>query len=196
MTSTTIVSIQPIEAAHVLHHYELGDGLEPGTFTFKLIDAMRAADCENLRRLAVAFPGYAEAVRMLQYPTTGYAQAIATLRTIARKLRAGRLDRAPHPVRQPEEMSQVRVVVSIGAEPGELFAPDAFGGNLGKSLPLHWGDIEVRATLVNALVSDEGRRASLTLTLDPPGELGLSADLESPGRDRLLHGDWTDEVCS
>lgn len=95
MTSTVAVPIRPIEAAHVLHHYDLEDGLEPGVFIFKLITAMRAADHENLIRLAVAFPGYAEAVRMLQFPVTRLpgeaidARVITVLRTIARKLRAG-----------------------------------------------------------------------------------------------------------
>lgn len=55
--------ISPTHAAHVLIVLDAsGPGPEPGGFVTALIETLTKADSENLKRAALAWPGYAMAV--------------------------------------------------------------------------------------------------------------------------------------
>ena len=72
------MDITTAEANHVLHLFGEG-GYAAGHFTQKLMELMCFADNVNLERLALAFPGYAAAVRLAKYDMGG----IARLKVIA-----------------------------------------------------------------------------------------------------------------
>lgn len=57
------VEIPPDVAAHVLYPYA-GIGYRAGSFTSALIEALALADPENMARLRLSFPEYAEAVHL------------------------------------------------------------------------------------------------------------------------------------
>jgi len=65
-------------AHHVLHHFGY-DGVQAGSFTTHLLDAIIAADSANLARLANSFPEEVAAVRLAKFSRTGIEslQAIA-----------------------------------------------------------------------------------------------------------------------
>lgn len=57
------IEITPTEAAHVVWHFA-PPGTEPGPFTKLLLLLLDMAGYENRRRLALAYPGYSEAVHI------------------------------------------------------------------------------------------------------------------------------------
>lgn len=77
-TVTAGTFIDRATASHVLWAFGAG-GMEPGSFTRSLIDAICKADPPNRTRLALGFPGHVAAVDLAQTSATG----IDTLRTIA-----------------------------------------------------------------------------------------------------------------
>ncbi|MFC4062795.1 hypothetical protein ACFOWE_31275 [Planomonospora corallina] len=58
------VEITQAVAAHVLWHYGLPGGMEPGSFTKPFIAAIVAADRENTARLARVYPAHVLAVQL------------------------------------------------------------------------------------------------------------------------------------
>ena len=67
-------------------------------------------------------------------------------------------------------MTRFEIVQYAGEH--ETFAPQAFDGSIGKTVPLN---VEGRgageATLVSAVVADDGKSATLTFELDGPEDL-------------------------
>ncbi|MEU4511750.1 hypothetical protein AB0G05_19840 [Nonomuraea wenchangensis] len=81
--------ITPKAADHVLWHARGFDaatltGKEPGSFTKKLIDAIKAADPGNRHKLALGFPDYVAALNLLDLPLHQYEENLARLAVIAR----------------------------------------------------------------------------------------------------------------
>ncbi|MEU0940365.1 hypothetical protein [Embleya sp. NPDC005971] len=64
------IEITPTEAAHVVWYFA-PPGRRPGAFTAQLIQLIDMAGHENGRRLALAFPGYSEAVRIAKNDPRG-----------------------------------------------------------------------------------------------------------------------------
>lgn len=64
-------------------------------------------------------------------------------------------------------MVAVRVTVRHVAEPGDIYEPTAFVGQIGKAMPVHLGDSTLSGRLVEAEVVDGG--AAARLTFDIPG---------------------------
>lgn len=77
-TVTAGTFIDSPTANHVLWVFGAG-GLEPGSFTRTLIDAICKADPTNRIRLTLGFPGHVAAVDLAQTSSTG----ITTLTAIA-----------------------------------------------------------------------------------------------------------------
>ena len=67
------------EAAHVLNFFG-GGGYPAGSFVRALLDALSKADPGNRGRLALAFPGYAEAVQLAKEHTGGMDHLARILR--------------------------------------------------------------------------------------------------------------------
>lgn len=65
--------------AHVLNHFT-GQGYRAGSFISALIDLLTKADPENFGRLALVYPGYAEAVRLAQQNHQGVDLLTALMR--------------------------------------------------------------------------------------------------------------------
>ena len=61
-------------ARHVLWTFGTEGGYRPGTFTQKLLELLAYADPDNTAKLAVVFPGEAEAVRIAKYEKDGAEQ--------------------------------------------------------------------------------------------------------------------------
>jgi len=62
----------------------------------------------------------------------------------------------------------------LADDPERRFAPDAFESQRGQTIPVKVGDWATTAILVDAEVSDDGQRVSLTLDIDDPDhKLGL-----------------------
>lgn len=65
----------------------------------------------------------------------------------------------------------MRITVNQPAEPGTKYAPTAFDGQIGKTIPFSVpGQSAAECTVVAAKVADNG--ASAALTLDVPDALG------------------------
>jgi hypothetical protein len=88
MSDRTVIT--PEIAHQVLWHYGCADheariGYPPGDFIAKLLSAITRADPGNRARLALGFPGYVEACRLIESTGTG----VARLRKIADAGRGG-----------------------------------------------------------------------------------------------------------
>lgn len=51
-----------------------GRGIQPGSFTYSLINTIVLADIDNRMRLALSFPEYVQAVRMYKESEESYAE--------------------------------------------------------------------------------------------------------------------------
>jgi hypothetical protein len=69
MSARLIESVTPEQAAHVLWFWSLPgrEGLEPGSFTRSLLEAIVRADSDNRRRLWLGFPDYVHAMDVGQW---------------------------------------------------------------------------------------------------------------------------------
>ena len=72
--STQTPVITEDTARHVLWTFDAQGGYRPGTFTQKLLELLAYADPDNTAKLAAAFPGEAEAVRLAKYDRDGIAR--------------------------------------------------------------------------------------------------------------------------
>lgn len=74
----------PLEVVwHTLWHFA-GEGVQPGSFIGALLNAMARADQQNLYRLALGFPEYADAWRLVTETPGG----LQLLRDIAKAARS------------------------------------------------------------------------------------------------------------
>ncbi|MEV0917891.1 hypothetical protein AB0I93_26985 [Streptomyces sp. NPDC049967] len=72
--STQTPTITEDTARHVLWTFGTEGGYRPGTFTQKLLELLAYADQDNTAKLAVVYPGEAEAVRIAKYEKNGVEQ--------------------------------------------------------------------------------------------------------------------------
>jgi len=68
------------------------------------------------------------------------------------------------------------------AEPNERFAPTAFDGQIGKTIPLRIGERTTPCKLVAASVADDGLSVELTIETDEPAALAEPGLFHSVGR--------------
>lgn len=62
--STDSITIPPETARHVLWHYGAAGGYQPGSFTQRLMEAIDAADMDNVEILRTAYPVLVTAMDM------------------------------------------------------------------------------------------------------------------------------------
>ncbi|MFD5566591.1 hypothetical protein [Streptomyces cadmiisoli] len=69
--STNSTTIPADVAAHVLWHYGLDGGYQPGSFTEQLLTTIAKADPTHRDKLGAGFPDYVAAVAAIQYDPAG-----------------------------------------------------------------------------------------------------------------------------